>query len=91
MAVAITLALHGRIAIAVTFSRGKMLAVAEGMFSFVLRVDHFAGSLAVSRDGRTRHDTSISVAQSLPVMFALAHHAPSRWSHLVIGWAWNWP
>ena len=45
------------------------------MFSFVLRVDYFAVSLAVSRYARTRHDTSISVAQSLPVMFALAHHA----------------
>ena len=52
-AVAIALALHGRIAIAVTFSKGQMLAVAEGMFSFELRINHFAISLAVSRDART--------------------------------------
>ena len=37
----------------VMFSKGQMLAVAEGMFSFELRVDHFAVSLAVSRDVRT--------------------------------------
>ena len=92
------------VAIAVTFSKGQMLAVAEGMVSFELRVNHFAALLAVSRDTRTRHVISVSVVQSLPVTFALAHHAEvvsylfsrssrslSRWSHSDIGWAWNWP
>ena len=32
----------------ITFSKGQMLTVTEGMFLFELRVDHFTVSLAVS-------------------------------------------